>query len=196
MFDLGWSEMLLIGVVALIVVGPKELPNLFRQVGVFMGKARGIAREFSRAMEAAADESGMKEIDRTIRAAANPVKFGTSALRDAATGKPATAATAKVPTAGTPLDPGAPITPGAPVASAVTGAVDTAPGSTAPGSAAAVHGAATMGVAAQRAREREERLAAAAARQAATSPVATPVAVAPAAASGDLPPTPNPDGTA
>ena len=67
MFDLGWSEMLLIGVVALIVVGPKELPGLFRQIGVFMGKARGMAREFSRAMEAAADESGVREIDRQIR---------------------------------------------------------------------------------------------------------------------------------
>jgi sec-independent protein translocase protein TatB len=110
MFDLGWSEMLLIGVVALIVVGPKELPGLFRQIGIFMGKARGIAREFTRAMEAAADESGMKEIDRTIRAAANPVKFGAGSLRDAALGKG--------PTAGTPLNPGAPV-----VAGGATGAL-------------------------------------------------------------------------
>lgn len=112
MFDLGWSEMLLIGIVALIVVGPKELPGLFRSVGVWVGKARGVAREFSRAMEAAADETGMKEIDRTIRAAANPVKFGTSSLRDAALGKPAATA-AKLPPAGTPLDPGAPVAAGA-----------------------------------------------------------------------------------
>lgn len=108
MFDLGWSEMLLIGVVALIVVGPKELPGLFRQIGIFMGKARGIAREFTRAMEAAADEAGVKEIDRTIRAAANPVKFGSTSLRDAALGK----TPAKVPAAGTPLNPGAPVQPG------------------------------------------------------------------------------------
>src|SRR4028119_1381678 len=103
MFDLGWSEMLLIGIVALIVVGPKELPGLFRNVGIWVGKARGVAREssparepaaaggcarragvgggggrgaggeFSRAGEWAADESGVRDIERSIRAAANPV---------------------------------------------------------------------------------------------------------------------------
>ena len=44
MFDLGWTELLVIGVVALIVVGPKDLPVLFRNVGRFMGKMRGMAR--------------------------------------------------------------------------------------------------------------------------------------------------------
>ena len=43
MFDLGWTELLVIGVVALIVVGPKELPVLFRKVGQFVGKAKGMA---------------------------------------------------------------------------------------------------------------------------------------------------------
>ena len=61
MFDIGWSELLLIGIVALIVVGPKELPGLFRTVGRFMGKARGMAREFQRSLEEAADESGLKD---------------------------------------------------------------------------------------------------------------------------------------
>ena len=61
MLDLGWTELLVIGIVALIVVGPKDLPVLFRKVGEFVGKARGMAREFSRAMNEAADESGMKD---------------------------------------------------------------------------------------------------------------------------------------
>ena len=57
MFDLGWTELLLIGIVALIVVGPKDLPMLFRKVGQFVGKAKGMAREFSRAMDQAADDA-------------------------------------------------------------------------------------------------------------------------------------------
>lgn len=91
MFDLGWSELLLIGVVALIVVGPKDLPVLFRQAGRFMGKARGMAREFSRAMEEAADESGMRDMQQTMRAAADPKTFGVDAIRDAVNGPDSTA---------------------------------------------------------------------------------------------------------
>ncbi|MDE0112845.1 MAG: Sec-independent protein translocase protein TatB, partial [Albidovulum sp.] len=50
MFDIGWSELLIIGIVALIVVGPKDLPGMFRALGRFTGKMRGMAREFQRAM--------------------------------------------------------------------------------------------------------------------------------------------------
>jgi sec-independent protein translocase protein TatB len=66
MFDIGWMELLLIGIVALIVVGPKDLPVMFRTVGQFMGKARGMAREFQRSMEQAADESGLKDVSRDL----------------------------------------------------------------------------------------------------------------------------------
>lgn len=62
MFDIGWSEMLVIGVVALIVVGPKDLPKMFHTLGQVIGKARGMAREFQRAMDAAARESGVNDI--------------------------------------------------------------------------------------------------------------------------------------
>lgn len=83
MFGLGMSEMVLIGIVALIVIGPKDLPGMFRTLGQLTGKARGMAREFSRAMEAAADESGIKDVSKTIRAASDPKKFGADALKDA-----------------------------------------------------------------------------------------------------------------
>lgn len=85
MFDLGWSELLVIGVVALIVVGPKDLPVLFRNVGRWVGKARGLAREFSRAMNDAADEAGVKDISRGLKAATNPVDAALDGVRKAAT---------------------------------------------------------------------------------------------------------------
>jgi len=46
MFDLAWSEILLVGIVALLVVGPKELPDLLRTVGRWMRKARMMASNF------------------------------------------------------------------------------------------------------------------------------------------------------
>ena len=74
MFDLGWTELLVIGIVALIVVGPKDLPGMFRTVGMFMGKAKRMAREFSQAMNDAADDSGIGDVQKSLRAAANPMK--------------------------------------------------------------------------------------------------------------------------
>lgn len=68
MLDVGWGELFLIGVVALIVVGPKDLPALFRTVGQFTGRARAMARDFQRAMEAAADESGVKDAAAQLKA--------------------------------------------------------------------------------------------------------------------------------
>ena len=61
MFGLGWAEILVAGIVGLIVIGPKELPVVFRKIGQFIGKAKGMARDFSRAMNDAADDSGMKD---------------------------------------------------------------------------------------------------------------------------------------
>ena len=85
MFDLGWVEILLIGGTALIVVGPKDLPVMFKKVGMFVGKARKMAREFQATMESAADESGLKEtsnILNTIHSVGSPKKLGNSVLRE------------------------------------------------------------------------------------------------------------------
>lgn len=67
MLDIGMSEMLIVGVVALIVVGPKDLPKMFHTVGEVVGKARGMAREFQSAMNAAAKEAGVKDISKDLR---------------------------------------------------------------------------------------------------------------------------------
>jgi len=82
MLDIGWSELLLIGIVALIVVGPKDLPKMFRTFGQFVGKARGMAREFQRAMEQAADESGVKDMARDLRNTVSGKDMGVDALKD------------------------------------------------------------------------------------------------------------------
>ena len=83
MFDLGMTELLVVGVVALIVVGPKDLPVLFRKAGEFVGRMKGMAREFSSAMNAAADESGMKETADSLRSIADPKKMGLDSVKDA-----------------------------------------------------------------------------------------------------------------
>jgi sec-independent protein translocase protein TatB len=77
MLDIGWAELLLIGIVALIVVGPKELPTLFRTVGQFTGRARAMAREFQRSLEQAADQSGFNDATKSFKAASrlDPKEF-------------------------------------------------------------------------------------------------------------------------
>ncbi|WP_083099042.1 Sec-independent protein translocase protein TatB [Pseudophaeobacter leonis] len=84
MFDLGLTELLVIGVVALIVVGPKDLPVMFRNVGRFVGKAKGMAREFSSAMNDAADESGVRDVAKGLKAATNPVSTAMDGVKEAA----------------------------------------------------------------------------------------------------------------
>ena len=65
--DIGFMELLVVGIVALIVGGPKDLPGLFRTVGKFVGKAKGMAREFQRSMEEAADASGLNEATKGLK---------------------------------------------------------------------------------------------------------------------------------
>jgi sec-independent protein translocase protein TatB len=82
--DIGWAELMIIGVVALIVIGPKDLPEMFRQLGRITAKLRGMAREFSRAMEQAAKDSGMADAAKDMKAATSAKATGLDKVKAAA----------------------------------------------------------------------------------------------------------------
>lgn len=84
MLDIGWSELLIIGVIALIVVGPKDLPVMFKTLGRFTARARGMAREFQRAMDQAADDSGIKDVAKDLKSSTTEATAGLDALKGAA----------------------------------------------------------------------------------------------------------------
>jgi sec-independent protein translocase protein TatB len=84
MFEIGWAELLVIGVVALIVIGPEDLPQMFRQVGRFTGKLRQMGREFSRAMDQAAKETGVKDVAKDLGNITSPKSMGLDAVKAAA----------------------------------------------------------------------------------------------------------------
>ncbi|SOH93475.1 sec-independent protein translocase protein TatB [Monaibacterium marinum] len=102
MFDIGIYEMMLVGVVALIVVGPDDLPKMFRTVGQYVGKARGMARQFQSAMNDAARQTELQDVKKAmdgVKAATNPLNTATKSARDYAK------------TIMTDIDPAAPQTP-------------------------------------------------------------------------------------
>jgi sec-independent protein translocase protein TatB len=121
MFDIGWSELFVIGVIALIVVGPKELPKLLHQVGKYAAHARRMAPDFQRSMEDAAREADIGSM-KEVRDAAKAMRdLRTMKLDDVA--KPAPAARAPAPT----VKPPAPTGPAAPASAAPAPAASVAP---------------------------------------------------------------------
>src|SRR5215217_9497454 len=84
MFDISWGKLVIIGVVALLVIGPKELPGVLRQVGQWMSKIRRMASEFQGQFQEAMREAEMadlkKQFDETtsgIQSALDPTGFKT-----------------------------------------------------------------------------------------------------------------------
>jgi sec-independent protein translocase protein TatB len=76
MFDMSWSEMLLIAVVALIVIGPKDLPKVVKTLAGYARKARSLAREFQSGLEEMAREAELDDLKRTVEetVAVDPAK--------------------------------------------------------------------------------------------------------------------------
>jgi sec-independent protein translocase protein TatB len=66
MFDIGWSELVVIAVVALIAIGPKELPGVLRMVGQWIGKARKMASEFQGQFNEAMREAEMADVKKAF----------------------------------------------------------------------------------------------------------------------------------
>jgi sec-independent protein translocase protein TatB len=66
MFDIGWDEMALIAVVSLIVIGPKDLPTVLRQLGRWTKKAREMASEFHRGVDDMVRESELDELKKQV----------------------------------------------------------------------------------------------------------------------------------
>ncbi|HLO78033.1 MAG TPA: Sec-independent protein translocase protein TatB [Magnetospirillum sp.] len=72
MFDIGWDEMALVAVVALVVIGPKDLPVVLRQVGRWTRKARELAGEFQRSVDDMVRESELADLKSQVEKATDP----------------------------------------------------------------------------------------------------------------------------
>lgn len=66
MFDIGWSELVVIGIVALIAIGPKELPGVLRTLGHWMGKVRRMAAEFQGQFQEAMREAEVADLKKQV----------------------------------------------------------------------------------------------------------------------------------
>ncbi len=64
MFDIGWPELFVIAVLALVVIGPKDLPQALRAVMAVVRKARGLAREFQQGVDEMVREAEISDIKR------------------------------------------------------------------------------------------------------------------------------------
>jgi sec-independent protein translocase protein TatB len=110
MFDIGWGELVVIGIVALIAIGPKELPSVLRSLGHWVGKIRRMASEFQGQFQEAMREAEIadlkKQFDDASNAAANmtagienPLETAQKELQNAIEHKPDVAAESATPPA-------------------------------------------------------------------------------------------------
>jgi sec-independent protein translocase protein TatB len=88
MLDIGWTELLVIAVILIVVVGPKDLPPMLRAFGKMTSKLRGMAGEFRQQFDEALKEADMEDVGKAVRDIkslnpANTIREAMSPLRDA-----------------------------------------------------------------------------------------------------------------
>ena len=116
MFDIGWSELVVIGVVALIAIGPKELPGVLRTAGQWMGKMRRMANEFQGQFQEAMREAEVADLKKQFDDATdvassitkqieNPLDSTRKSIEGAFEDKPATDAVSTSSTESAPATP-------------------------------------------------------------------------------------------
>ena len=76
MLDIGWTEILVITVVALFIVGPKDIPKALRTVGIWLGKLKSLSREFQNTVDDAIRDSELDEVKKQIESAKNDFTKG------------------------------------------------------------------------------------------------------------------------
>ena len=76
MLDIGWTEILVITVIALFIVGPKDIPKALRTVGIWIGKLKSLSREFQNTVEDAVRDSELDEVKKQIESAKNDFTKG------------------------------------------------------------------------------------------------------------------------
>jgi sec-independent protein translocase protein TatB len=77
MFDIAWSELVVIGAVALVVIGPKDLPKALRSVGEMVGKVRRMASEFQGQFNDAMREAELHDLKKTVEDIGGSVEAAT-----------------------------------------------------------------------------------------------------------------------
>jgi len=75
LFDIGWQELLIIGLVAVIVIGPKDLPRVLRTVTLGVRKLRGMARDFQDSLDELAREADLQDLRKEIEDSAAGTDF-------------------------------------------------------------------------------------------------------------------------
>ncbi len=96
MFDLGWSELLLVAVLAIVFIGPKDLPRVMRTLGQYVGKMKAMAREFQNSFEDLARETELDDLrkqvadlrDTTMKPLSEPLAEMERAIKNAGTAPP------------------------------------------------------------------------------------------------------------